>query len=305
MVCYSDKRKICGGEIGLTLKFLTFHTGCMVFNKDESLPVAMKSSRQFLFIILLLLAGCYTVPETGRNTLNFMPESLLSEQAAMAFDQMKQDAPVSANPQYNERVRRVATRVLNVAVLTGNLPPVNQWEFVVFDDDATINAFAMPGGKVGVYTGLLKLAESDDELAAIIGHEIAHVSARHGNERMSQSVLLITGGLALGYAVKDEDKGTQEAVMLAYGVGTTIGAQLPFSRLHENEADEIGLLYMARAGYDPREAVRFWKKMQSMKGQAVAEFLSTHPSHQTRIARLTKLMPKAMAEYEAAKKRNG
>ena len=268
------------------------------------LRAEMKSMRQLFLFALFLLAGCYTVPETGRNTLNFMPESMLSEQAAMAFAQMQEEAPVSTNPKQNERVTRVATRVLNVAVITGNLPPVNQWEFVVFDDDETINAFAMPGGKVGVYTGILKLANTDDELAAIIGHEIAHVSARHGNERMSQSVLLITGGLALGYAVKDEDKGTQEALMLAYGVGATLGAQLPFSRLHENEADEIGLLYMARAGYDPREAVRFWQKMQSMNNQAVAEFLSTHPSHETRIERLTKLMPKAMAEYEAAKSRN-
>lgn len=255
-------------------------------------------------LAFLVIAGCYTVPETGRTTLNFMPEAMLSEQAAMAFDQMLQEARVSKERGPNERVQRVGQRILSAAAVTGNLPSSEQWEFVVFDDDSVINAFAMPGGKVGVYTGILRVAETDDELAAIIGHEVAHVSARHGNERMSQALMFTTGGLALGYAVRDESEVTQQAILLAYGVGTTLGATLPYSRLHENESDEIGLLYMARAGYDPRAAVRFWTRMSEMNGGSVPEFLSTHPAHDTRIERLNALMPRAMLEYEQALKRD-
>ena len=259
-------------------------------------------SKHILFsavsVLLLVIVGCYTVPETGRTTMNFMPESMLSEQAAMAFDQMQQDAKISLERAPNERVQRVGQRILSAAVQTGNLPPVDTWEFVVFDDDSTINAFAMPGGKVGVYTGILKVAETDDELAAIIGHEVGHVSARHGNERMSQALLFASGGLALGYAVKDEDQTTQEAIMLAYGIGATLGATLPYSRLHENESDEIGLMYMARAGYDPRAAPRFWQKMEDLGGNAPPEFLSTHPSNKTRIKRLNEMLPRAIEEYE-------
>jgi len=255
----------------------------------------------FLFFVLFYwFTGCYTVPETGRTTLNFMPESMLSEQAAMAFDQMRKDAKICILKEPNERVQRVGQRVLSAAFSTGNLPPQNVWEFVVFDDDSTINAFAMPGGKVGVYTGILKVAKTDDELAAILGHEIAHVSAHHGNERMSQAIVFASGALALGYAVRNEEQTTKDAIMLAYGIGTTLGASLPYSRLHENEADEIGLLYMARAGYDPRVAPKFWQKMKDMGGSVPPEFLSTHPSNETRIERLNALLPKAMGEYERA-----
>lgn len=259
-----------------------------------------KNFRISLLAVFLVLAGCYTVPETGRTTLNFMPEDLLSEQAAMAFAEMTQEVDLSKDRRRSERVERIATRILRIAIPTGNLPPLEQWEFVVFEDDETINAFAMPGGKVGVYTGIMNLAKTDDQLAAIIGHEIAHVSARHGNERISQSMLIAAGGVAAGVAVKDEDEETKQAVMLAYGVGATLGAQLPFSRLHENEADEIGMIYMARAGYHPAAAIEFWKLMKANASSGVAEFLSTHPSHNTRIERLQKLLPRAMNEYEAA-----
>jgi metalloendopeptidase OMA1, mitochondrial len=266
----------------------------------------MKNSHRILvcmpFVLLLLvMPGCYTVPETGRSTVNFLPESMLSEQAAMAFDSMKQEATVSTNRAKVQRVHRIGNRILQVALPGSKMPPMNQWEFQVFEDDATINAFAMPGGKVAVYTGLMNLAKTDDELAAIIGHEIAHVAARHGNERMSQALMVAGGGLAVGYAVKDQDPTTQEAVLLAYGIGATLGAQLPYSRLHENEADEIGLIYMARAGYDPRSAITFWEKMKRVGGGEPPQFLSTHPSHGTRIERLNKLMPRALAEYERAK----
>lgn len=250
---------------------------------------------------LVFLAGCYTVPETGRSSLNLMPESVLQQQASAAFDQMQDQAKVSSDPQKIARVERIGTRVLRAAGPTGDLPPPEDWEFVVFEDDETINAFAMPGGKVGVYTGLMNLAQTDDQLAAVIGHEIAHVSARHGNERMSQALIRAGGAVALGYAVKDEDEKTQQAVMLAYGVGTQVGGMLPFSRLHENEADKIGLMYMARAGYDPRAAVQFWQRMEDKSGgKAPPELLSTHPSHGTRIERLREQLPEAMEAYRQA-----
>jgi metalloendopeptidase OMA1, mitochondrial len=258
---------------------------------------------RFLLVLVLgaVISGCYTVPETGRSTVNFLPESMLSEQAAMAFTSLKEQAKVSKSPVKVQRVQRIGNRILQVALPGSKMPPINQWEFQVFEDDAMINAFAMPGGKVAVYTGIMNLAKTDDELAAIIGHEIAHVAARHGNERMSQSLMIAGGGLAVGYAVKDQDPTTQEAVLLAYGIGATLGAQLPYSRLHENEADEIGLLYMARAGYDPRAAITFWEKMRQVGGGEPPQFLSTHPSHGTRIERLNKMMPRALAEYERAR----
>lgn len=284
----------------LGLMFWATHAGWDLSNHRSKM-----NPRALTLILLawsaLILPGCYTVPETGRTTMNFMPESVLSEQAAMAFDQIRKEATVSRDRAANARVQRVGQRILAAASRTGNLPPSEQWEFVVFDDDSVINAFAMPGGKVGVYTGILRVAQTDDELAAIIGHEVAHVSARHGNERMSQAMLFATGGLALGYAVRDEAEATQQAILLAYGVGTTLGATLPYSRLHENESDEIGLLYMARAGYDPRAAVTFWTRMRDMNGGSVPEFLSTHPAHDTRIERLEALLPRALEEYARAR----
>lgn len=228
-----------------------------------------------------------------------LPESMLSEQAASAFSGMKKEQKVSTNPKEIARVKRIGTRVLNAVGPKGNLPPPENWEFVVFDDDETINAFAMPGGKVGVYTGLMNLATTDDELAAVIGHEIAHVSARHGNERMSQAVTVAALGVGVGYAVKDKSKETQQAVMIAYGLGAQFGALLPYSRLHESESDEIGLHYMARAGYDPRAAVQFWEKMKKKGGgKEPPEFLTTHPANDTRIQQLRELLPKVMPEYE-------
>ena len=258
------------------------------------------SKKSFLAVCIcaLVLVGCYTVPETGRVSFNVLPESMMTSQASSAFAGMKEEGEISEDKEAIARVKRVGSRVLRAVGPTGQLPPPEDWEFIVFDDDEMINAFAMPGGKVGVYTGILKLAETDDELAAIIGHEIAHVAARHGNERMSQALIITGGGIGLAYGVKDEDSDTQKAVMLAYGLGTTFAAQLPFSRLHENESDSIGLLYMARAGYDPRAAPRFWEKMKAQNEDQPPEFMSTHPGHDTRIKRLNEQMPKAFAIYK-------
>lgn len=254
-------------------------------------------------LLALGLVGCYTVPETGRSTVNFFPESFLNNQASLAFDSMKQKSPVSTDTQVNNRVRSVGRRIVEAIGDQKHLPPVDQWEFVVFDEPDTINAFAMPGGKVGVYTGLLnKVTHTDEELAFVIGHEIGHVSARHGNERMSHTGLITAAGLGLGLGIKDQDKETQAMVLAAYGLATQVGAALPFSRLHESEADELGLLYMARAGYDPRRAIGIWGKMAAASGSGGGppEWLSTHPAHTTRTSRMEAYLPRAMDEYQRA-----
>lgn len=218
-----------------------------------------------------------------------------------AFAQIKQEEKISSNAAVIERVRRVGQRI---AKSVGRDLPNAAWEFVVFDSPQ-VNAFALPGGKVGVYTGLLALAETDDELATVMGHEIAHVSSRHGAERTSQQGLAATiGTLAdAGMTAKDVDPQKRALVMAAYSGLSTVGVMLPFSRLHESEADAVGLRFAAGAGYDPRAAATFWRKM-AKAGAGSAKppaLLSTHPSDADRIANLERLAPQYMAAYEAAR----
>ena len=192
-------------------------------------------------------------------------------------------------------VRRVGERIAAVAPL-----PNAQWEFVVFDDPKTANAFCLPGGKVGVYTGLLPLAANEDGLATVIGHEVAHAVARHGGERMSEALLTQLGGQLLGTALQNKGEQTRNLWLGVYGLSSQVGWTLPHSRNQESEADHLGLLYMARAGYDPRAAVEFWMRFDAYNkqhGQQHWEFLSTHPLDERRIAALEAQMPAALAEY--------
>lgn len=263
------------------------------------MPTARRPLIASLLAACALLVACYTVPETGRTAINFMPDSQMASMASQQFAQMKQEMPISKDPKYNEQVQRVGQRIASVV---GDSMPNAQWEFVVFDSEQ-INAFAMPGGHVGVYTGLLKLVHSDDELATVMGHEIGHVMARHSGERLTQTVMAEGGAIALAAYTEttemSDDKKT--ALRAAYGLGATYGLLMPFSRKHESEADEIGLKIAARAGYDPRASVTFWQKMQAASGSGQPpEFLSTHPSHETRIEHLKELMPAAMEEYQKA-----
>ncbi len=250
-----------------------------------------------------LLVGCTTVPETGRRQVMLVSPNEEAQMGLAAFDQIKKEEKISKDPAANAQVQRVGKRI---AQSVGREIPNAQWEFVVFDSDQ-VNAFALPAGKVGVYTGLLKLAGSDDELAAVMGHEVAHVSSRHGAERTSQNYLA-AGGAALteiGMQIKDVDPNKRAAILGLYGVGVNVAGLLPYSRLHESEADEIGLRFAAGAGYDPRAAVTFWKKMAAKSaGQSKPpQFLSTHPSDDTRIRRLEQLAPQYMSVYEANKGR--
>ncbi|MFQ3225650.1 MAG: putative Zn-dependent protease [Lentimonas sp.] len=246
---------------------------------------------------LLWFVGCTTVSQTGRSALHLVPEGELASMSSTQFDQLKQDTPVSRDRAYNAMVQRVGERIAYVA--SADMPNA-QWEFVVFDDDSQINAFAMPGGKVAVYTGILEIIKNDAELAVVMGHEVAHVAAGHGNERMSHQMLATGSALALnfGTAAVDMDSGERALLLAAFGAGTSFGVILPYSRYHESEADEIGLIYAAKAGYDPRAAIPFWERMEAQAGAgAPPEFLSTHPAGSTRIRKLNELMPRAMDAY--------
>ena len=218
-----------------------------------------------------------------------------------AFDQIKKEEKISTDPAANARVQRIGQRI---ARAVGRELPDAQWEFIVFESDQ-LNAFALPGGKVGVYTGLLKLAQSDDEIACVMGHEIAHVTSRHGGERMSQQIAasVVGAGAAIAMEAKDVDPNTRNLALGAFGALATGGVILPFSRLHETEADTVGLRFAASAGYDPRASITFWQRMSAANANKARppKWLSTHPPDDERIANLQKLAPQYMGLYEAAR----
>ncbi len=233
-----------------------------------------------------LLAGCQEAPITGRNQLILMPESQAEKAGLQAYQQIKQQEPVSHNPQLNQEVQEVGRRI---AAVSGQ--PDWDWQFTVFENSEP-NAFALPGGKVGVYTGLFKVAKNPAQLAAVLGHEIGHAIAHHGAERMSTDMLAQLGAAAVGIST-----GSAEYAQLA-AQAATLGITLPYSRTQESEADHIGLMLMAKAGYDPREAIKLWENFEKLGGKRPPEWLSTHPSEGNRIERLKQLMPEAMAVYE-------
>lgn len=254
-------------------------------------------------VLSALLSGCTTVPETGRRQVMLLSSSQEAALGLSAFAEIKKEEKISQDPVANARVQRVGSRI---AQSVGRDLPNAEWEFVVFDSD-DLNAFALPGGKVGVYKGLLKLAETDAELAAVMGHEVAHVTSRHGAERTSQQLLVLGGALIAeaGMEAKKVEEEKRDLIRAAYGLGATVGVMLPYSRLHESEADAIGLRFAAGAGYDPRAALSFWRKMAAAGkgGVKPPEFLSTHPSDETRIRNLEQLIPNYLPLYEQSRAR--
>jgi predicted Zn-dependent protease len=221
-----------------------------------------------------------------------------TQMGAAAFADIQAKEKISHDPAANVRVRRVGQRI---AEAVGDALPSAKWEFVVFDEPKTANAFALPGGKVGVYTGLLNLATTDDELAIVMGHEIGHVTARHGAERVSQG--LVAGVIGAGVGIATNDAKNRDLWRVGYGLFAG-GVTLAFSRSHESEADFIGLRYAAKAGYNPEAAIEFWQKMAKAKDSAQPpKWLSTHPSHADRIADLQRWMPEVLPLYETARKR--
>ena len=239
-----------------------------------------------VFVITASLAACETAPVTGRNQLILVDEAQVQALGLQAYQEMKQKQPLSDNQALNARVQKVGRDIARISP-----KPDWDWEFSLFDNDSP-NAFALPGGKVGVNTGLFKAAKNDDQLAAVIGHEVAHAIARHGAERMSQGQLAQLGGAAVAIGTGSE------TYVGAYAALAQVGFMLPNSRTQESEADHIGLLYMAKAGYDPRAAVDLWKNMQEIGGNGPLEWMSTHPSPGNRIQRLQELMPEALAIYQ-------
>jgi predicted Zn-dependent protease len=238
----------------------------------------------------LFISACATSP-TGRSQFIYLPDTQLNKMGLQAFDDLKSKKTLSKNKKYIEFVNCIAQALTHE---TGG-----RWEVKVFDDE-TLNAFALPGNKIGVHTGLIKLVDNEHQLAAVMGHEVGHVLARHSNERMSQKTAVNTG-VALVAAVSNPTSALGKLGVSALGIGAQYGIVLPFSRTHESEADQIGLDLMAKAGFDPRHSVGLWQKMgQASKGKESSEFMSTHPSHDTRIKKLSDHMPKAMVFYQKA-----
>lgn len=254
-------------------------------------------------VIGIFLSSCSTVPITGRQQFNLLPESQLVAMSLNNYSQFLSENKLSTDVHKTQMVKNVGNKIA-VAVeqylkdngLESRLRDFD-WEFNLVEDDIP-NAWCMPGGKVVFYTGILPFTKTETGLAVVMGHEIAHAVARHGNERMSQAMLIQTGGLALAAAIDEKPEETRNLFMMAYGVGTTVGLSLPYSRAHETEADKLGLIFMAMAGYNPMEAIEFWERMESAGGQRPPEFLSTHPSGQTRISDLSAFMPEAMKYYK-------
>ena len=267
-------------------------------------------SSQFLTLILalcllLLIASCATVPVTGRSQLSLIPSSTMLSMSFQQYNQFLQENKLSTNSQQTQMVKRVGTRIQHAVeqyFRENNMEQElqnYQWEFNLVENE-DVNAWCMPGGKVVVYTGILPVTQDENGLAVVMGHEIAHAVAQHGRERMSQGLLVELGGMALSEALKNKPQKTQQLWLMAFGLGAQVGAILPYSRLHETEADHLGLIFMSMAGYDPRTAVNFWQRMSQSGGGGMPEFLSTHPADETRIRNIQQFMPEALQYYQGA-----
>ncbi len=262
----------------------------------------------WLILAASLLTGCVLNMVTGRKQLSLVNESELQLMAADQYSTFLSDNKV-LNPGNNKdaaMVHRTGTNIANAIekyyssrgqelILEGY-----KWEFSTIDSKE-VNAWCMPGGKVVIYTGLLPVTQNETALAIVMGHEIAHAVAKHGSERMSQALVQQMGGMALSVAVSQQPQKTQDLFLMSFGIGSTIGAMLPWSRQQETEADKFGLIFAAMAGYDPREAIPFWQRMSAAGGGSPPEFLSTHPSDDTRMKNLEKFMPEALKFYNPVK----
>jgi predicted Zn-dependent protease len=266
----------------------------------------MKKIFNFLFITCLL-TGCVLNLVTGRKQLTLVNDADLRLMAVGQYNTFLSENKVlnPGNSRDAAMVDRVGARIANAitkyydtkekkSVLEGYA-----WEFNTIDDKKVVNAWCMPGGKVVVYTGLLPVTQNETALAIVMGHEIAHSVAKHGNERMSQALVQQLGGIALEVALAQKPQETQDLFMMSYGIGSEVGAMLPWSRQQETEADQYGLIFSAMAGYDPREAIPFWERMAAESGGSPPEFLSTHPSDATRLRKLKQFMPEALKYYTA------
>lgn len=260
-----------------------------------------------VFSFAALVWSCGTVPITGRQQFNIVSDQTILSTANQEYRQFLNESTLSRDATATRLVRKVGANIQQAvtryftdqqqaATLNGY-----EWEFNLVEDTEA-NAWCMPGGKVVVFTGMLPITQDENGLAVIIGHEIAHAVAKHGNERMSEALMIQLGGMALDQALRQKPQETRDMYNQAYGIGSEIGLMLPFSRVQETEADELGLIFMAMAGYDPQLSVAFWERMtRQQQGFAPPQFLSGHPSDQTRIENLRQFMPQAMAYYKPAR----
>lgn len=255
-------------------------------------------------LFLLTIIACSTVPITGRRQLNIVPSSEILSMSYEQYDQfLKQNKVITNTPEarmverVGQKIQRAVEKYFQQNGLSSRLAGY-KWEFHLVDNKQ-VNAWCMPGGKVVVYTGILPITKNEVGLAVVLGHEIAHAVAEHGSERMSQGLMIQLGGVALSTALKSKPETTRNLFLTAFGVGAQVGVLLPYSRMHETEADHLGLIFMAMAGYNPKEAIDFWQRMANIsKGKKPPEFLSTHPSDETRIENLKKFLPEALRYYK-------
>ncbi len=256
-----------------------------------------------LLVFIMLSYQCAVVPVTGRKQLSLISNDQILPMSFQSYKAVLDTSKLSKNREWTAMVKRVGDRIKNSVeqyLFEHNLQSYlkgYKWEFNLIDANVA-NAWCMPGGKVVFYTGIMPVCRDEMGVAVVMGHEIAHAIANHGRERMSQEMVQQLGGVALDVALANKPEETRAMYAMAYGIGSTYGAMLPFSRLHESEADKMGLIFMAMAGYDPQAAPDFWKRMQKMSGgQAPPEFLSTHPAHEHRIADLESMIPEAMKYF--------
>ena len=266
------------------------------------IPMNVRRLWPVLLVGLILITACATVPITGRRQLSIIPDSQINAMSFQQYEQVIAESKLSEDAEAVAMVQRVGRRIQNAVETyfqqqgqSGHLAGYD-WDFNLIESDQ-VNAWCMPGGKVAFYTGILPICQDETGVAVVMGHEVAHAIAEHGSERMSQGLLIQMGGLALSEALQAKPEQTQALYMTAFAVGAQYGAMLPFSRQHESEADHMGLIFMAMAGYDPRQAPVFWQRMSELGGAAPLEFLSTHPSDDTRIRDLNAHMPEALTYY--------
>ncbi|MBX9853365.1 MAG: M48 family metallopeptidase [Cytophagaceae bacterium] len=263
---------------------------------------------KIIFVLLgaIFLAQCSKVPVTGRSQPDIVPNGEMLALADASYKDFLSQHKTSSDATKTAEVKRVGQNIAGAVEKymsdNGRKKELKgySWKFNLVDSKEQ-NAWCMPGGKVVVYSGILPVAQNETGLAVVMGHEIAHAIAKHGNERMSQQLVTQLGGVALQVALKDKPAQTQSLFYAAYGAGTTVGVLLPYSRLQESEADRLGLIFMAMADYDPREAIEFWKRMDASGGGGTPEFLSTHPAHETRIKDIEKHLPEALKYYNNSK----
>jgi predicted Zn-dependent protease len=282
-----------------------YYTGTNYFLQKINLffEVAMRSIILPFTFLLAFTLTCSTVPVTGRKQLHLIPSGQMQSMSYQQYSEFLKTNKLSTNQEQTQMVKRVGSKIKKAVEkyfaehkMSRELSEY-KWEFNLVESKE-VNAWCMPGGKVVFYTGILPLCEDEAGIAVVMGHEIAHAVANHGNERMSQSLLVQFGFVALAEALDSKPSLTQQLWLAAFGAGAQVGLLLPYSRLHENEADHLGLIFMASAGYDPDEAVSFWERMSKHGGARPPEFLSTHPSDKARIEKIKETLPEAMKYYK-------